>query len=130
MQVFHDRRALVGVDEGLEPGAAERLDEVTDFLFPKEIVHLQLGLLAADAVGPSSVSFAGSLLEGEFGGLILGVPGFQLFAVPAEGVDDLLLAGLTLDAGGLVLVADALEVLLGYCIYHSKPEIYQVNSEA
>ena len=110
MEVFHDGRALVGVNEGLDSSVAERFDEGLNILLPKEIVHLQLVLLAADAAGPGAVGFAGSLLNGELGGLILGVPGFQLIAVPAEGVDDLLLASLTLDAGGLVLVADALEV--------------------
>ena len=111
VEVLHHRRALVGVNEGGDPGLPEGVDEVLDLLLPKEIVHLDLVLLAADAALPSAVGFAGSLLKGELRRLVLFVPGFELVAVPAEGVDDLLLPSLPLSPDDLVLSADAVKVL-------------------
>ena len=48
VEIFHHRRALAGIHEGLDPGAAEGVHEVSDLLVPKRIVHLQLILLPAD----------------------------------------------------------------------------------
>ncbi len=47
VEVAHDRSALIGVNKGLDSGLAEAVDEVRDLFFPKEIVHLDLVLLAA-----------------------------------------------------------------------------------
>ncbi|OFA24653.1 hypothetical protein BW28_05930 [Clostridioides difficile] len=110
VEVLHHRCGLVGVNKGLNARPAERVDEVVYFLFPKEIVHLDLVLLAADAACPCAVGFACTLWEGENRSLVLFVPGFQFLAVPAEGVDDLLLAVLPFDLCLFPCVADALHL--------------------
>ena len=82
-----------------------------DLFFPKEIVHLDLVFAAEDAGLPCAVRLAGALTEGKLCRLVFSVPGLQLGAVPAEGIDDLLLAGLTLGSGRLVLAADTVKVI-------------------
>ena len=110
VKVFHHRCALVCVNKGLDPGLAERVNEILDFLIPKEIVHLQFVFLTGKALCKSAVGFAGSLLEGEFHRFLLSVPSFQFLAVPAVGVDDMLLAAFVSCAALLVFVAEALQV--------------------
>ena len=111
VEVFHHRRALVSVNEGLEPGFPQGVDKVVDLALPKEVVHLDLILAALDASFPCSESLADPLAEGELRCLVFFVPSLELVAVPAEGVNDLLLPSLPLGSGCFILAADAVKVV-------------------
>jgi len=115
VDVLHQGRAVVGHHEGLQPRLAQRLDEVGGFALPDEVLEEEFVALA---VLPGAVGLGDAGGEGALHLLFLGVPGFQLRAVPAVLLEDLLLERLV----GVVLLlpfaADAFEVFKVGVVLH------------
>ena len=91
MEVLHQAGALVGDYEGLEARAPEGVDEIMDFGIPAVINEKNLVAFGV-ALGPEG--FVRAAAEGEFQLFFLGIPGFELVALPAILFDDFFLAGL------------------------------------
>jgi len=122
VDVLHQRGAVVRHHEGLKPGFAQRVDKVGGLALPDEILEEELVALAV-LPGAEGLGDAGG--EGTLHLLFLGVPGFQLGAVPAVFLEDPVLERLV----GVVLLlpfaADAFEFFkVGVVLHWGCPPLF------